>query len=471
MTIQDSIVLLRMQRNALSSISILPPEIITRIFRQSLSPRRRTYETAVKISHVCHQWREIARADPFLWAELTSDDGPEQIHEFLRRSKSISLDLIADFPSKSDLLISLLEQLSGRIASLDVAAGRREGNDHSRALDWFSNVTRTLTSPAPLLKRMHLHFANEYTEYASILQPTGQQSGAEDTEAQTVSTGTSHESASECTALLQTINLPLTCNIVIHCDGDRGLQTGIPLATRVRAHLRRLSPAFAIKSVQMQTLFGALSLEMKITSTSRESPHGAELVPTESQTAVSFEQSLNNPEEKLALAIYMLHSLPLYSLRDMEVTVSVMEPSQREMYDLLCTLSTLERLKIEIKAWGARDADWPRGCLSVFELPPDFDNTLSTPLATQPQSLFLPNLAILEMDSVMIRALPQNQKAEESNVLYRSLFSANVGRNRFRSVVFENCAISSSQLVELRTMLPHTDITVMRQKQGETTVT
>ena len=73
-SLEDSIRVLRLQRNALAPISSLPPEIIAAIFSflphmlSAISPSKKPDPLAwLRVSHVCHQWREIALNQPLLW--------------------------------------------------------------------------------------------------------------------------------------------------------------------------------------------------------------------------------------------------------------------------------------------------------------------------------------------------------------------------------------------------------------------
>ena len=98
------------RRNALSPISSLPPELFAAIFSilclpsTSSQDRKTDYNLArLRVSHVCHQWREIALNLPLLWshADFTSESiSSVGIAEMLIRAKSAPLDLEANISSQ-----------------------------------------------------------------------------------------------------------------------------------------------------------------------------------------------------------------------------------------------------------------------------------------------------------------------------------------------------------------------------------
>ena len=77
---EESIQLLKLRRNALQPISSFPPEIFAAIFsflcpssvpslgslRENLARNR----VRLRITHVCHQWREIALNQAQLWSHI-----------------------------------------------------------------------------------------------------------------------------------------------------------------------------------------------------------------------------------------------------------------------------------------------------------------------------------------------------------------------------------------------------------------
>ena len=93
---------LKYERNALAPISSLPPEVFA-IFSFSCSSGKPDDNlTQIRLSHVCHQWREIALSQPLLWSHVDfttlSSAGTAEI---LARAKSSPLYLEARISSQS----------------------------------------------------------------------------------------------------------------------------------------------------------------------------------------------------------------------------------------------------------------------------------------------------------------------------------------------------------------------------------
>ena len=100
-SLEESIRELRLRRNALSPISSLPPEVFAAIFSFLCLPALEGemsdhHQARLLVSHVCHQWRQIALNQPFLWSNIDftnlSLDGAT---ELLARAKSVPLYLEA----------------------------------------------------------------------------------------------------------------------------------------------------------------------------------------------------------------------------------------------------------------------------------------------------------------------------------------------------------------------------------------
>ena len=94
-----SLELLKLRRNALQPISSLPPEIFAAIFSSlclpgipSLGGNPSRNLTRLRISHVCHRWREIALNQPRLWSHVNFDTvSLAGATEILDRAKSVPL--------------------------------------------------------------------------------------------------------------------------------------------------------------------------------------------------------------------------------------------------------------------------------------------------------------------------------------------------------------------------------------------
>ena len=99
------------RRNALVPISLLPPEILSRVFHllvleepplsggQNLS--------WIRITHVCQHWRQVALGNSSLWARIWGiSTNTKWISEMLARAKNAPLDIVVTDPSEEALLMS-----------------------------------------------------------------------------------------------------------------------------------------------------------------------------------------------------------------------------------------------------------------------------------------------------------------------------------------------------------------------------
>ncbi|KAI0314155.1 hypothetical protein OF83DRAFT_1175013 [Amylostereum chailletii] len=120
------------RRNALSSISVLPPEILLEIFRQlkavwhPIYLRNNLRHTTgvllalgwIYVTHVCHEWREIAIYESTLWStvncgEVSSTWALDMLHRSgsasLRFSMDLRIQLLHLTSYRADDLIPLLK--------------------------------------------------------------------------------------------------------------------------------------------------------------------------------------------------------------------------------------------------------------------------------------------------------------------------------------------------------------------------
>ena len=161
----ESVRVLRLERNALAPISSLPPEVLTTIFSLLCSSGKPSNNLQrIRLSHVCHQWREIAINQPLLWNHVDfttlSSAGAAGT---LARAKSAPLYLEARM-SRNDVRFSTFRQEVQahlpRICHLGVSA----------ECDDIHSTLGALGSPAPTLESVSLFSTTEfYRAKASIL--------------------------------------------------------------------------------------------------------------------------------------------------------------------------------------------------------------------------------------------------------------------------------------------------------------
>ena len=158
-SLEGSIRALRHRRNALAPVSSLPTEVIEVIFFLLRVPGTSSPSTLdgkpdhlawLRVTHVCHQWREIARNQPFFCNFNTvSSAGAAEI---LARAKTAPLHLEAKVPSGSwddarfDALRKELQDHVSHIRHLELSA------EHIQ----LNRTLNGLTSPAPTLEYLSL---------------------------------------------------------------------------------------------------------------------------------------------------------------------------------------------------------------------------------------------------------------------------------------------------------------------------
>jgi F-box-like len=107
-------------RNALVPISILPPEVLARVFHfLSLEERPCSGKQKlgwIRATHVCRFWRQVALGDSSLWARISGiPTNLELISEMLARARNTPLDIDIDLdgtPSPEVLLLMFPPHLS-----------------------------------------------------------------------------------------------------------------------------------------------------------------------------------------------------------------------------------------------------------------------------------------------------------------------------------------------------------------------
>ena len=158
-SLEESIRTLKLRRNALSPISSLPPEVFAAIFSFLCVPRKPYHYLArLHISHVCHQWREIALHQPFLWNHVDFNKlSWAGATEMLVRAKLVPLYLNSRVPShrwRYNEYCRLGKELQARIlriCHLSVSAKST----------LLGCTLKELVSPAPTLESLSLSSRGE----------------------------------------------------------------------------------------------------------------------------------------------------------------------------------------------------------------------------------------------------------------------------------------------------------------------
>ena len=166
--IEESIKLLevlKLRRNALQPISSLPPEIFAAIFSSlclpgipSLGGKPYRNVARLRISHVCHQWREIALNQPLLWSHINFDTvSLAGATEILTRAKSVPLYLEAMVSGRHDdhrlgQFLSQVQAYLPRIRHLSMSTN----SDFISTI--YGGLANTLVSPALTLEYLSLSF-------------------------------------------------------------------------------------------------------------------------------------------------------------------------------------------------------------------------------------------------------------------------------------------------------------------------
>ncbi|KAH6915979.1 hypothetical protein BKA70DRAFT_475518 [Coprinopsis sp. MPI-PUGE-AT-0042] len=162
---------LKAERNSISPIARLPPEILSRIFvafanlcpkpgsvySRPLGPRpqgqrtrvaltRRTIQWSV-LTEISQQWRNVALACPQLWSHVAFHK-PGWAQLMLQRSKQAPLYINFEEPMLSETYRYAAQALS-QVHRLKYLMIRGQ-------TEWVKDRLRELTSPAPMLERLEL---------------------------------------------------------------------------------------------------------------------------------------------------------------------------------------------------------------------------------------------------------------------------------------------------------------------------
>ena len=160
-SVEESVRVLKLRRNALQPISSIPPEIFVAIFSYlclpgipSLGGKPSRNCARLRISHVCHQWREIALNQPRLWSHVNFNAvSLAAAAEILNRAKSVPLYIETGVSGRydDDRFVLFLKEVQARLP-------------HTRHLSistesfgtMYRGLKHVLVSPAPTLEYLSL---------------------------------------------------------------------------------------------------------------------------------------------------------------------------------------------------------------------------------------------------------------------------------------------------------------------------
>ena len=164
-SLEESIQALKHRRNALSPISALPPEVFAAIFSFACLPGipslggSSVHSLArIHVSHVCHQWREIALNQPLLWSHVDFTTlSLAGASEMLVRAKLVPIYLEATRASwrrresrwDGKQFGTFLTELQARVPHICHLSINAKGYHLGNTID-------LLVSPAPTLKYLSL---------------------------------------------------------------------------------------------------------------------------------------------------------------------------------------------------------------------------------------------------------------------------------------------------------------------------
>ena len=168
-SLEESIRALKHRRNALAPISSLPTEVIavilsiSRVFGAPLVGGKLDHLAWLRVTHVCHQWREIALNNPLFWSHIDfSDISLAGATEMLVRAKKAPLYLTAKLTGHyHDVHFSAFKkELQSRVANICCL-------EISADAVFLRRTIKRLSSPAPRLESLSL-----FTQASYLLAPS-----------------------------------------------------------------------------------------------------------------------------------------------------------------------------------------------------------------------------------------------------------------------------------------------------------
>jgi hypothetical protein len=146
------------RRNALAPISLLPPEILVRVFHSlALDEPPYSYKRSfgwIRATHVCRHWRQVALSDSSLWARISDIPiilNTALISEMLVRARNAPLEIdididVADRPGPDMFLLFTLHLSHTRTLRL-----------HNQST--FESVEEIFSREAPVLEYFELQLS------------------------------------------------------------------------------------------------------------------------------------------------------------------------------------------------------------------------------------------------------------------------------------------------------------------------
>ena len=168
-----------MRRNGFTPISLLPPEVLARVFHFLVledPPCSPEWDRGwMRVTQVCRFWRQVAQGDSSLWATISWRLNPtntELISEMLDRSRDAPLDIDLDFgfdfviygPRCREVLLMFPPHLP-RIRKLRL---------YNLSTSYFDILQRIYGREAPALEHFELGFSiNSDSESPVVFQDLG----------------------------------------------------------------------------------------------------------------------------------------------------------------------------------------------------------------------------------------------------------------------------------------------------------
>ena len=152
------------RRNALMPISLLPPEILARVFHLLVLDEPPLSGKGSlgwnRVTHVCRHWRQVALEDSSLWAKIWGDPRNTMwFSEMLARAKDAPLDI--------ELKFSVWTSQGALLMIHPHFSHTRQLRLHNLSELYSDSIRKLFTSGAPALE----HFELRSSDYSPIVLP------------------------------------------------------------------------------------------------------------------------------------------------------------------------------------------------------------------------------------------------------------------------------------------------------------